>query len=93
VVDEACIRCGQCLPSCPREAVEVNGEIGKALARAAQGDRMLILNPESAAHFYPATPGQLVDACYATGFRAVSGGVIGDELAAAEYLKLLDLEP
>ena len=93
VVDEACIRCGQCLPACPHEAVKVNGEIGKALAIASRGDGILILSPESAAHFYPATPEQVINACYAAGFRAVTRGVIGDELVAAEYLKLWEEEP
>src|SRR5436190_679700 len=93
VVDEACIRCGQCLPACPHSAVKVNGEIGRALAIAAQGDGVLILSPESVAHFYPATPEQLINACYEAGFRAVTRGVIGDELVAAEYLKLWEEEP
>ena len=91
--DEACIRCGQCLPACPHGAVKVNGEIGRALAIAAQGDGVLILSPESVAHFYPATPEQVINACYAAGFRAVTRGVIGDELVAAEYLKLWEEEP
>jgi diguanylate cyclase (GGDEF)-like protein len=93
VVDEACIRCGQCLPACPHAAVKVNGEIGRALAIAAQGDGVLILSPESVAHFYPATPEQLINACYEAGFRTVTRGVIGDELVAAEYLKLWEEEP
>lgn len=93
VVDEACIRCGRCLPACPHDAVKVNGEIGRALAIASQGEGALILSPESVAYFYPATPEQLVNACYAAGFRAVTRGVIGDELVAAEYLKLMEEEP
>jgi diguanylate cyclase (GGDEF)-like protein len=93
VVDEACIRCGQCLPACPHGAVNVNGEIGRALAIAAAGEGVLILAPESVAHFYPATPEQLINACYEAGFRAVTRGVIGDELVAAEYLKLWEEEP
>ncbi len=93
VVDDSCIRCGQCVPACPHEAVKVNGEIGRALSIASQGEGVLILSPESVAHFYPATPEQLINACYAAGFRAVTRGVIGDELVAAEYLKLWEEEP
>lgn len=93
VVDDSCIRCGQCVPACPHGAVKVNGEIGRALAIAATGEGVLILSPESVAHFFPATPEQLINACYAAGFRAVTRGVIGDELVAAEYLKLWENEP
>ncbi|MGI9040448.1 MAG: diguanylate cyclase [Gemmatimonadales bacterium] len=93
VVDEACIRCGRCYTACPHSAVKVNGEIGRALAIASEGDGVLILSPESVAHFYPATPEQLINACYRAGFRAVTRGVIGDELVAAEYLKLWEEEP
>ena len=78
VVDEACIRCGDCLPACPHDAVRVSGEIGRALAIAGQGDGVLILSPESAAHFYPATPEQVINAAYSAGFRTVTRGVIGD---------------
>ena len=93
IEDEACIRCGQCLPTCPHHAIKVNGEIGRALAIASEGDGVLILSPESVAHFYPATPEQVINACYEAGFRAVTRGVIGDELVAAEYLKLWEEEP
>jgi diguanylate cyclase (GGDEF)-like protein len=91
--NETCIRSGQCLAVCPHGAVKVNGEIGRALAIASEGDGVLILSPESVAHFYPATPEQVINACYAAGFRAVTRGIIGDELVAAEYLKLWEEEP
>ena len=93
IEDEPCIRCGQCFQACPHNAIKVNGEIGRALAIAAQGDGVLILSPESVAHFYPATPEQVINGCYAAGFRAVTRGVIGDELVAAEYLKIWEEEP
>jgi diguanylate cyclase (GGDEF)-like protein len=88
VLDEACIRCGLCVPECPHGAVLVAGELGHAVAIAAEGTGALVLGTECAAHFYPATPEQVVNACYAAGFRVVSRGVIGDELVAMEYLKL-----
>jgi diguanylate cyclase (GGDEF)-like protein len=93
ILDEVCIRCGQCLPACPHGAVKVNGEIGRALAIATGGEGILILSPESVAHFYPATPEQVINGCYMAGFRSVTRGVIGDELVAAEYLKLWIEEP
>jgi diguanylate cyclase (GGDEF)-like protein len=93
VVDELCIRCGQCHAACPHDAVRVNGEVGRALTVAAHGDGVLILSPEAAAHFYPATPEQVINACYEAGFRAVTRGVIGDELVAAEYRRLWEEEP
>ena len=86
IEDGACIRCGLCVPACPHDAIEVTGELGRAMAVAARGGGVLILSPEAAAHFYPATPEQVVNACYAAGFRMVNRGVVGDELVAAEYL-------
>lgn len=88
ILDEVCIRCGLCVPECPHDAINVTGELGRAVAIAAEGTGLLILETESAAHFFPQTPEQLVNGCYAAGFRVVSRGVIGDELVAAEYLKL-----
>ncbi len=43
----------------------------------------------SAAYFYPSTPEQVVNACYAAGYRAVHRGVLGDELVAEQYRELL----
>jgi len=88
IVDESCIRCGLCVPACPHDAVKVSGQLGRALEVAARGNGVLILGTEAAAAFYPAAPEQVVNACYAVGFRAVHRGVVGDELVAAEYHRL-----
>ena len=88
IADESCIRCGLCVPACPHDAVKVSGQLGRALEVAAKGRGVLILGTEAAAAFYPATPEQVVNACWAAGFRAVHRGVVGDELVAGEYLRL-----
>ena len=88
IVDEACTRCGLCLPACPHDAIVATGDVTRALELAAHGSAALILSVESAAYFYPATPEQVVNACYAAGFRTVHRGVLGDELVAREYLQL-----
>src|SRR5437773_1196796 len=88
IVDEACTRCGLCLPACPHDAIVAKGDVTRALELAIGGRAALILSVESAAYFYPATPEQVVNACYAAGFRTVHRGVLGDELVAREYLAL-----
>jgi diguanylate cyclase (GGDEF)-like protein len=88
IVEENCIRCGECIPACPHEALAATGAVDRALAIAEAGTGALILAPEAAAHFHPATPEQLVNACYEAGFRLVSRGIVGDELVAQEYLRL-----
>jgi diguanylate cyclase (GGDEF)-like protein len=88
IVDEACTRVGLCLPACPHEAIIAVGDGARALEFALSGQAILILSVESTAYFYPATPEQVVNACYAAGFGTVHRGVLGDELVAKEYLDL-----
>jgi len=88
IVDEACTRVGLCLPACPHEAIIAVGDATRALEFALSRKAVLILSVESAVWFYPATPEQVVNACYAAGFATVHRGVLGDELVAKEYLDL-----
>ena len=88
IVDEACTRVGLCLPACPHGAIIAVGDATRALEFALGRKAVLILSVESAAWFYPATPEQVVNACYAAGFGTVHRGVLGDELVAKQYLDL-----
>lgn len=90
IVDETCVRCGLCVPACPHDAIAAHGDLARAIAAAVRGDGILILSPEAVTHFFPATAEQLVNAAYGAGFRAVTRGVIGDELVAEKYLELWD---
>src|SRR5206468_750691 len=85
---ETCTRCGLCLPACPHDAIRASGDVARADELALSGRAALILSVECAVFFYPATPEQVVNACYAAGFRTVHRGVLGDELVAQEYLAL-----
>jgi diguanylate cyclase (GGDEF)-like protein len=89
IVDEACTRVGLCVSACPHEAIIAVGDATRALEYALGHKAVLILAVESAAWFYPATPEQVVNACYAAGFGIVHRGVLGDELVAKQYLDLL----
>jgi diguanylate cyclase (GGDEF)-like protein len=88
VVDEACIHCGACVPACPHDAVDVLGDLGKALELATRGDAVLLLSVEAEVFFHPRRPEQLINACYSAGFRVVHRGVVGDELVAEQYRRI-----
>ena len=88
ILDDVCILSGACLSECHHDAIRAVGDLDRALELAEAGNAVLIFAVEGAVHFYPATPEQVVNACYRAGFRAVHRGVIGDELVAKEYQAL-----
>src|SRR6185503_16178627 len=71
------------------DAIDAKGDLALALDLAASGDAALILSVEAGVHFHPLLPEQVVNASYRAGFRTVHRGVMGDELVAAEYQRLL----
>jgi diguanylate cyclase (GGDEF)-like protein len=89
IVDESCIRAGACVPACPHDAIRAVGELAEAVALAERGDAALILSVESDVHFDPCAAEQVVNACHAAGFRIVSRGIVGDELVAEQYRRLM----
>jgi diguanylate cyclase (GGDEF)-like protein len=88
ILEEGCIECGLCAPACQHDAIDATGDLALARKFLDQRSAALILAMESVVHFHPATPEQVLNACYAAGFRAVYPGVLGDELVAHEYLRL-----
>ncbi len=89
IVDESCIRSGSCVPACPHDAIDAVGDLAEALTLADRGNAIMVLSVEAEVHFHPYAPEQVVNACYAAGFKAVHRGVLGDELVADEYQRLL----
>lgn len=88
IVEAACTECGFCVPACPHDAIDVVGDTRSVEGAIESGRALLILPSEAIVGFYPATPEQLVNACLAAGFRSVFFDNLGDELVAAEYLRL-----
>lgn len=89
ILDDSCVRSGLCLEACPHEAISVVGDKGRARELLAAGPTLLVLTAEAPVHFHPATMEQVVNAAFALGFAGVHHGIIGEELIAAEYLRLM----
>ncbi|MFQ5888561.1 MAG: diguanylate cyclase [Gemmatimonadota bacterium] len=88
IVGETCIECGLCVPACHHDAIDVVGDI-REVREAIEKDRaILILPAEVAVSFHPATPEQIINACFRAGFHGVYFETLGDELVAHEYLRL-----
>lgn len=88
-IDSAtCIECGLCVPSCYHDAIDVVGDIDPCLESIDAGRALLILPNEISVYFFPATPEQILNACFEAGFQTVYFEAVGDELVAAEYLRL-----
>ena len=88
IVDATCTECGLCVPACPHDAIDLVGDTRSIEGAIESGRALLILPSEAIVGFYPATPEQLVNACLAAGFRSLFFDDLGDELVAAEYLRL-----
>jgi diguanylate cyclase (GGDEF)-like protein len=89
ILEDTCVQTGLCLEACPHDAISVIGDRARVREYLAAGSVLLVLGLEAVVHFHPATMEQLVNAAFALGFSGVHHGVIGEELVAAEYLRLI----
>lgn len=71
IVEDSCIECGLCVPACFHEAIDVQGDIDRCRAALESGRATLILPTEVTVFFYPATPEQVINACFSAGFERV----------------------
>jgi diguanylate cyclase (GGDEF)-like protein len=83
-----CIECGVCVPACYHDSIDVMGDLDRCVESIEAGRALVILPNEISVFLFPATPEQIVNACFAAGFRTVYFEAVGDELVAAEYLRL-----
>lgn len=88
IVEDTCIECGLCVPACYHDAIDVVGDDVRCRAALDQGRVALILPSEATVFFYPATPEQVINACFDAGFERIYFESVGDELVAGEYLQL-----
>jgi diguanylate cyclase (GGDEF)-like protein len=88
IVEDTCIECGLCVPSCYHDAIDVVGDEERCRDVLDRGRAALILPTEAVVFFYPATPEQLINACFDAGFERIYFESVGDELVAGEYLHL-----
>lgn len=88
IVDDACIECGLCVPSCHHDAIDVVGDFERCFEAISAERAVLVLPAEVGVYFYPATPEQILNACFAAGFASVFFETLGDELVAHEYLRI-----
>ena len=88
IVDDACIECGLCVPSCHHDAIDVVGDFERCFEAISAERAVLVLPAEVGVYFYPATPEQILNACFAAGFASVFFETLGHELVAHEYLRI-----
>jgi diguanylate cyclase (GGDEF)-like protein len=88
IADETCIECGLCVPACHHDAIDVVGDLASVRTALEEHTAVLVLPSEAIVYFYPATPEQLINACFAIGFEGIYPELLGDELVAQAYLDL-----
>lgn len=86
--EKTCIECGLCVPSCYHAAIDVVGDYERCMESLESNRALLILPTEISVYLFPATPEQIINACFGAGFRTVYFEALGDELVAQEYLQL-----
>lgn len=89
IVAEKCIGCGACIGACAQKAITVRNDLDVARQLLATDRVVAILAPEYVAAFDQATPEQVEAGLERLGFYSVEEAVLGEELVAMEYERML----
>lgn len=90
VIEERCVACGACVSECGQQGHVVRDDTPKVLELLAS-DRpvVAVLATESPAALHPRSPAEVGSALEALGFFAAESTLLGEEMVAAEYERLL----
>ncbi|MDO8886244.1 diguanylate cyclase [Candidatus Oleimmundimicrobium sp.] len=90
VLDETCIYCGECVIVCSQGALVYKDSIQRAYRIANKKKKAVaILSPECLAAFPSIGSTEIAAGLIKLGFDAIEGTILGEELVAAEYKKIL----
>ncbi len=90
VMHETCIYCGECVLACSRGALKLKDNTKRAYRLAKKrGKAIAILAPEYLVAFQPFGSTEIAAGLIKLGFDVVEGTILGEELVAAEYMRIL----
>lgn len=90
VMHETCIHCGECILACSQGALKLKDNTKRAYRLAKKrGKAIAILAPEYLVAFQPFGSTEVAAGLIKLGFDVVEGTILGEELVAAEYMKIL----
>ncbi len=90
IVAERCVACGLCVNACSQKALRARSDVASVRRLLARERTVAILAPEYVAAFHPIRPQQVEAALELVGFYSIETTILGEELVATEYERLLE---
>ncbi len=86
VIEERCVKCGQCIAECGRNGNTVRDDTPRVRELLASGRPVVaVLASEFVAAMHPLSPPEVERSMESIGFFAVESTLLGEELVATEY--------
>lgn len=89
IIDDRCVHCGICAGQCSPGAINFRSDVDQVKRLVAEGDVIAIISSEFSASFHHLDLKDMETALLSVGFFGIEDSVIGDEIIAGEYLKLM----